>query len=308
MISYFKKVVLLKKVVNSSKNLKGLSVIESLNSKTNFTFNFSSNLNNDYSIYISNESDKIIEITKNNESKFKVFLDNFNANSGVTIAVFCGTDLVCHGNYGNSFYDLNGITNYAKKKFIKNDKEQNFKAEDTTAFNVEKTTSYDDECIATENYYKINDESKSVRGQDATLPKSNKKAEEIEENALEFREYETDSSTKKECGFYEKIKDKLSDIFNEFERCNDLNETLPNSEFVKIHYAENKFYYVGKIYENNLVKYLCYGVIGYLNEMPNELLNNFSFVPISNYELSGKGFYLIFQDAKTGEILKKQEN
>ena len=306
MVNYFKKVVLLKKAPKSSKDIKGLVIVESLNESTTLNFSFSRKIKSDYLIYVSGEKE-IEVITLSNVDKLKITYENFSVSQGVTIAIFDCNELICFGEYGKSFYDLNGITNYAKKKFNKTEKEQNFTAENSTIDKIERETEYDDERIATENYYQVNDEPKNIRIEDASINETIKKAEKIEKNEAEFWEHEKNSRTVEGCDFYEKIKVKLDEIFNKFEECNDLAETLPNGKFIKIRYDENDFYYVGKVYENNTLKYLCYGVMGYQTDMPSEILQNFNFIPISNYELSGKGFYLLFQDAKTGEIIKKQD-
>lgn len=305
MIDYFKKVVILKPALNATKQVKGVCIVKSLNGKTSFDFNFSCNLDG-LTIYISGDNDNIEKI---NLKGLSVTFNDFKVLSGVTIAVFDKNNLICLGEYGKSYHNLNGITKYAKKEYFKNEKEQDFTAENSTANQIEKSNEYNDELIATENYYQIENDKNTLPIENATWHKTHKKAEEIEENKNEFREYEALTRTIKNCDYYEKIKDKLEDIFIRFEECNDLTETLPNSKFVKIKYNENDYYYFGKVYEKAKVKFICYGVTGYYNERPNELLKNFSFIPISNYELSGKGFYLIFQDAKTGEIIKnKSEN
>ena len=100
---------------------------------------------------------------------------------------------------------------------------------------------------------------------------------------------------------------KLTEIFNDYEEYFELSNLVENSRFVKIHYADNKYYYVGKITENGDIKYVCYGVLGSYNDVPKEVLKYFNFVPISKFDLNGKGYFLIFQNAKTGEIIKREE-
>ena len=306
MIDYFKKVVILKPTLNAMRQIKGVCIVKSLNGKTSFDFNFSCKLDG-LTIYISGESDKLQTISGISTQSFSVAFEDFTVSNGIIIAVFDKFNLICLGEYGKSYYNLSGIIDYAKKEYFKNEKEQDFTAENSTANQTQKPSEYDDEVIATENYYQIENDKTSLPIEDANKHQTDKKAEEIKENKTEFGEYEALTRTIENRDYYEKIKDKLEDIFNNFEVCNDLTETLPNSKFVKIKYNEKDYYYVGKVYENNEVKFICYGVTGYYNEKPNELLKNFSFVPITNYELSGKGFYLIFQDAKTGEIIKKQD-
>ncbi len=307
MVNYFKKVIVFKKTNNSDINLKGFAIVEKLDDKTTFNFEFLTKLNENYTLFISGEDSTVKKINCPFSEKFKAEFNDLKITGGLTVLTVAKDTPICYGSYGKSFYDLNGIINYAKTQFIKTNKENTFAEKDVSSSKIETDKCYDDERIATENYYKINDEQNGLHNQDASLLTSSKKAEKIEENAEQFGEYEKNTRPIENQLFHEKIKENLNEIFTKFQVTTDLIDALPNGKFCKIHYADNKYYYVGAIEENNEIKYVCYGVTGYLGEIPNELNSHFSFIPISNYELSGKGFYLIFQDAKTGEIIKKQE-
>ena len=79
-----------------------------------------------------------------------------------------------------------------------------------------------------------------------------------------------------------------------------------DSRFAKIAYSENKYYVVGVIKENDMEKYICYGIPDKFSEhAPKELEGYCSFIPLSVFELDGNGYWMMFQDACTGECLKK---
>ena len=307
MVNYFKKVLVFKKINNCNINLKGLAIVECLDDKTTFSFEFLSKLNEKYSLFISGEDSSVKLINPPNSQKFKASFDGFKVLGGLTVIIVNEDTPIYYGLYGKSYYDLNGIINYAKTEFNETKKEKDFTANNVSINQNETFNDYDDERIATENYYKINDEQNGLHNQNASLLAKCKKAEEIEENEKQFGEYEKNPRTIENQPFHEKVKEKLDEIFSKFEECKELENALPNGKFVKIHYADNNYYYVGKIENNNEIEYICYGVTGQYGNIPNNFEKHFTFIPLSNYELSGKGFYLIFQDANTGEIIKKQE-
>ena len=57
--------------------------------------------------------------------------------------------------------------------------------------------------------------------------------------------------------------------------------------------------------DSEVVKYVCYAVKGsYMDAQP--ILNDFcEFIPLSPFYPLGEGYYVIFQRASTGEIVKK---
>ena len=71
---------------------------------------------------------------------------------------------------------------------------------------------------------------------------------------------------------------------------------------MKINYDENQSYYVGKIEEENRLKYVCYAVEGRFGVKEKEFEKKARFIPESPFELNGKGYYVIFENAETGEI------
>ena len=81
-----------------------------------------------------------------------------------------------------------------------------------------------------------------------------------------------------------------------------------DSTFVKIAYAEDKYYVVGLVKEEQKEKYICYGVPGeYSTTPPKELKGYCSFVPTSIFDMQGNGYWMMFQCAITGECLSAND-
>ena len=70
-------------------------------------------------------------------------------------------------------------------------------------------------------------------------------------------------------------------------------------------FSRNKYYTVGVICDEKKPKYICYGVPAESRGEPPDALKGYcSFLPLSVFDLSGKGYWMMFQDAETGECVK----
>ena len=109
-----------------------------------------------------------------------------------------------------------------------------------------------------------------------------------------------------EGDFYSLIKDQLDELFNKFPIDNRLSDLIPGSKWVKVNYEPNSNeYVVGLIYEQQKVKYICYGVPSkYSNKVPDEIEDFSQWIPLNINKPFEDGFYLMFQDALTGESVK----
>ena len=106
-----------------------------------------------------------------------------------------------------------------------------------------------------------------------------------------------------EGDFYSLIKEQLDELFSKFPADEKLGNLIENSKWVRVDYENNgREYVVGLIYENNKVKYICYGVPSkFSNGVPAELEEFSQWLPLDDNIPEGDGFYLMFQDALTGE-------
>ena len=121
----------------------------------------------------------------------------------------------------------------------------------------------------------------------------------LEDTPMEQEEEEEES-------FFDGIKEQIETLFNKFPEEEILKEIIPDSKWVKIDYEEKgEYYVVGLLYENDVVKYVCYGVPSiYSDEPPKDLQGFAQWLPIDSVKQEGFGYWLTYQDATTGENVK----
>ena len=179
---------------------------------------------------------------------------------------------------------------------------------------------YDDEAVATENYYEDEDDNKVRQKLSAIKELSSEYIRSESGDGAIFRPQEKGQSQKdfdlsqnethdrngEITPYYATVKNELDGIFEKYPRETALERAIGGSRFVKINYAEDKYYVVGVITENDKEKYICYGVPSpYRDTPPKELAGYCSFVPLSIFDLKGNGYFIMFQDALTGKCVLK---
>ena len=102
--------------------------------------------------------------------------------------------------------------------------------------------------------------------------------------------------------FYLSVKPQLDEIFVCFPECDDLEEVVPNSKWAKIQ-VEDGFYVVGLILDGEVVRYISYGVPALKNSCPPSEIRDVA-VWLDDGKKEGKGYWVIYQDAMTGQCLK----
>ncbi|MBR5900605.1 MAG: hypothetical protein IKZ38_04340 [Clostridia bacterium] len=201
--------------------------------------------------------------------------------------------------------------------------------EDSCELNAQKFSSdfsefakeiYDDEAVATENYYdadfELEKKLKAVKEWDFESCDNENELfnmlgkEETEKEQPCARGFEDEN---RDCQgerftpnrpYLQSVREQVEKIFSRFPKEDCLRGYFPDSRWVKIPYAKNKYYLVGLIRENYCEKYLCYGVPARYSEKPPEQLDGYcSFIPLSVCDVKGNGFWMIFQDAVTGKCV-----
>lgn len=102
--------------------------------------------------------------------------------------------------------------------------------------------------------------------------------------------------------FYLSVKPQLDEIFVCFPECDDLEEVVPNSKWAKIQ-VEDGFYVVGLILDGEVVRYISYGVPATKNSCPPSEICDVA-VWLDDGKKEGNGYWVIYQDAMTGQCLK----
>lgn len=179
---------------------------------------------------------------------------------------------------------------------------------------------YDDEKLAEENYYEYETSSGFDGGND-----DGNESDDIKNVAFKTADESETQETRDansldedersgyfgEDGFengkfYESVKDDIESAFDLYEKDEYLSAVIPESNFVKV-VGEREFSF-GIVKSGDKIKYVCYGVKGeYAKTPPEKLKGIASFVPKSIYDDTGDGYWVIFQDAETGECIKTDE-
>lgn len=101
--------------------------------------------------------------------------------------------------------------------------------------------------------------------------------------------------------FFESVRKEMDELFESFPKEESLSKMVAESKWVKVSYEGEKSYVVGIIYSEQTPIFICYGVPGKFGEKPSEFKGYCSFIPSSPFALEKDGYWVIYQDARTGE-------
>lgn len=178
---------------------------------------------------------------------------------------------------------------------------------------------YDDEVVACENFYlkeegfaekiKILEkwENDYVRMENGKQTLYREKTQEEMREATDCFQNEKNFSPGKipfgaENPFFLSVKTELDALFSKFPEEETLTKTVPDGKWIKIPFKDDKYYVLGVVKKDGKEKYICYGVPSEYSATPPETLGNSCvFVPLSVFDLHGKGYWILFQDALTGK-------
>ena len=339
-MEFIKKVLVLKQVAEgfslNGKDVTGILRLESENGITIVylsVLNLSS-VNGEYSLILIDGENKLYNFSLGNRPlSFRTTVENFaiskDFSCGVifisddlpTVIAFSSTAENMLSGFKKSVTDL-CIEQHKERlkanRQIKKETEENIG--DTKTEKAEKQSPadmpYDDEAVATVNYYENEDSlidfaenvkngySGNETSEYAELFKET--AEQTGKNDAVYKDADGNSPSKDDNrAYYEEVKAELNNLFISFPEETSLRNVVPDSKWVKINYTKDKYYVVGLVYQDGKEKYICYGVPAkFSTEPPKELKGFCSFVPVSVFNLKGDGFWMMFQDAFTGECVK----
>lgn len=101
------------------------------------------------------------------------------------------------------------------------------------------------------------------------------------------------------------MKKELDALFEAHPKEEELEKSIPLSKWVRVTFARNKYYTVGVICDEKRPKYICYGVPADSRGEPPQALKGYcSYLPLSLFDVNGKGYWMMYQDAETGECVK----
>lgn len=362
-MSFEKKILILSQITNeletSNKRASGILRIENENGVSTLflsTVNFGFESNGEYFLFLIVEDKTLSFSLGERPSSYTFFLDAFlsfdkEISAGIVLSKDCFPQVVAFAGkreeksiafFKKKVYDK-FLTEMKKNKEEKEDFTPHFpnspdfplpkpfpstgspKFPDIDPLNPNnvKKQDYDDEVVATENYFEMDDLSeklkiienlsKNVSTQNGVSDFFSQEETQKNENQPDFNTNEgcqkTGRKTKKfgpENPYYLTKKTELDQIFEKFPKEEDLSRINSLDKWAKITYAKDKFYVVGLIFLEGKEKYICYGIPGSYSKTPPKELKGFcTFIPISVFDLNGKGYWMTFQDAVTGEHVEK---
>jgi hypothetical protein len=159
-----------------------------------------------------------------------------------------------------------------------------------TAFGID--DEIDDEVVATENYFEYEKEFKNKFKAERIMTKRMSDAFNFDLNG-------------NDCRYYARVKDELEQLFSSYPAEDTLNGIIEDSNWVRINYKDDKYYAVGAIgYKNNPL-YICYAVPAeYSPQPPTELEGVCQWLPKKYSDFTGDGYWIMYQDADTGDTIK----
>lgn len=106
--------------------------------------------------------------------------------------------------------------------------------------------------------------------------------------------------------FFDGVKEQISSLFDKYPEEEFLPSIIPFSKWVKVDWEEDGNYYVlGLIYENDNIKYICYGVPGLYDQNPPKDLNGFAqWLPLDANKPEEYGYWITYQNAENGESVE----
>lgn len=234
---------------------------------------------------------------------------------------------IAYGINGNGNYDWKRILNASLPPVFPNsngihaelaDAQTPAKTEETAApaeppplptESVEKD--YDDECVATENYFK---EKENEREQSEQVIEDARTQGANQEQGTESRADAAENGDsagvlhpfkRNADGYYHAVKEEIEELFRAYPRDDSLSEAFSYSEWVRVYGEEGApQYLVGVLFEDGTARYICYALSSKQDEPPpKEIENVCVFVPRSALP-NADGFYVIFQSAESGECVR----
>lgn len=102
--------------------------------------------------------------------------------------------------------------------------------------------------------------------------------------------------------FYEKIWHKIEDMFDIYQHDSVLEDLVYDSAWIRIPYEDDGYYVIGVISDDGKPVFICYGIPQEKMARPDkEIEDSCEWLPIDKTDVSGRGYWLVYQDAMTGE-------
>lgn len=223
---------------------------------------------------------------------------------------FCGIILFVQNEVVPLAYGVNGNRVYDFNKLVKSVAETGNKEIAFSSDLSEKTyfKPYDDETVATENYYSGENDEQIELYQNS---QNERTSDEPENGQTQYGEgapthdYSENLRNKTENGsdeYYRSVKTEIDRLFDAYPKDTSLSELYPSSQWVRVD-KNGSHYLIGVLYKDAKAEYILYAFPCKKGDAPPEEIKDVSvFVPKN--PASDDGYFVIFQSSKTGECVK----
>lgn len=124
----------------------------------------------------------------------------------------------------------------------------------------------------------------------------------------EIAEHEEKIEPEQSGNFYALIQPQLDELFERFPHFRELEDLVQNTEWIKVSYSDDgsQHYILGKLFDGAVVTHLCYGIPApsLSTAPPNSLVDYCQWLPIKLDEPEGEGYWVMYQNAETGENVR----
>lgn len=110
--------------------------------------------------------------------------------------------------------------------------------------------------------------------------------------------------TKKSEPFYKKIESNMQELFDKNQKDEELTLLMPGSKWARVPIEGDGYYVVGIIYNDDVPDIICYGVPDKDDSNPPQ--NSSDCRQWMEIEKGGRGYWMMYQSAQTGETLTMQ--
>lgn len=105
--------------------------------------------------------------------------------------------------------------------------------------------------------------------------------------------------------FYRSLRPKIEELLTVYPSEPDLEKAVPDSSWVKVRYDGDDYYVVGVLREGGEVTHIAYGVPGVKAVRPPE--EGKELCDFLKLKENGEGYWLMFQDAENGEMIRSEQ-
>lgn len=318
-------------ILTSADGVVGMATLAHVNNAVSFTVSLPSAVG--YKVVIRGDREYVVQTI----SPRATFLLPYFALDNVGVAIYADGKLFCKG--GKDFSE----EVKESEKFEDDAEDESEKYEDKEEQKEERVT-YADEAVAEENYYPkdvklvcedgknkavllsaringfIENRTEGLFNCKIARKKEKEKSEPRRVFASGFTkkpfDYDEVASTvyplestvfSRRAYYYEQIKDRVDALFGMGVRERELERLMPDTRWVRIEYSSVAYYVVGVIGGiRGMPDYICYGVPSEFSDQPPLFLGKDArWVPVSVRQPQGKGYWLLFQSAKSGETVSE---